>query len=176
MMMRMLEAGGVPILSDSLRKADDGNPEGYLEYERVKQLRCGDDDWLEKAEGKAVKIVSPLLKHLPANYRYHVIFMERNLAEILASQEKMLDREGEEGAGKDPEELAAVFRDHLSEVKGWLRRRENFRVIEVEYVEVVSDPVSNARRVNEFLGGELPVEEMAGVVDPKLYRERETEL
>ena len=36
MMMKMLEAGGMQILTDNLRTADENNPKGYYEYERVK--------------------------------------------------------------------------------------------------------------------------------------------
>jgi hypothetical protein len=56
MMMQMLEAGGLPILSDDARKADESNPEGYREMERVKELaRGGDASWLRKARGRAIK-------------------------------------------------------------------------------------------------------------------------
>ena len=54
--MQMLHAGGVPVLTDSLRAADTDNPRGYLEFERVKQIKT-DKSWLDDAAGKAVKIV-----------------------------------------------------------------------------------------------------------------------
>ena len=89
LMMQMLEAGGVPILTDGERACDADNPKGYYEYEPVKALQNGDSDWLDKAEGKAVKVISFLLRHLPQKHRYRVVFMNRNLDEVLASQEKM---------------------------------------------------------------------------------------
>lgn len=175
MMMSMLKAGGVPVLSDGRRRPDENNPEGYLEFERVKRLRDGDDGWLGLARGKAVKVVSPLLMHLPNSERYHVLFMTRKLDEVLGSQARMLERESEEGAGEDQDEMAALYREHLTKVKGWLRNKRNFRTLEIAYREVVSDPVSQARRVDEFLGGRLQVRKMAEVVDPDLYRERASE-
>ena len=96
MMMKMLEAGGIPPLTDEIRTADTDNPKGYYEFERVKKMDKGDTAWLENAQGKSVKVISALLKHLPSDYRYRVIFMRRDMSEILASQKKMLDHRGED--------------------------------------------------------------------------------
>ena len=90
MMMKMLAEGGLPILTDALREADDDNPNGYYEFELVKKLPDGQNKWLADANHKVVKIISALLEHLPTNYRYKIIFMEREPSEILASQQKML--------------------------------------------------------------------------------------
>src|SRR5215813_2579369 len=90
MMMKMLAAGGLPVLVDAIRAADDDNPNGYFEFEPVKQLADGQNEWLTEAGGKVVKIISALLEYLPKSYHYKIIFMERELKEILASQQKML--------------------------------------------------------------------------------------
>ncbi|MFO1003217.1 MAG: hypothetical protein U0936_23025 [Planctomycetaceae bacterium] len=58
--MQMLAAGGLPVLGDEHRPADEDNPRGYLEDARVKSLER-DATWLAEAEGKAVKIISFLL-------------------------------------------------------------------------------------------------------------------
>ena len=76
MMMKMLEAGGIELLIDRVRVADADNPKGYYEFERVKQIET-DQAWLPEAQGKAVKMISALLRHLPADCRYRIIFMER---------------------------------------------------------------------------------------------------
>ena len=175
MMMKMLEAGGIPPLTDEIREADADNPQGYYEFERVKKLDKGDSDWLARAEGKAVKVISALLQHLPETYEYQVIFLERHMPEILASQRKMLDRRGEADE-MDDEKMTALFEKHLQQVKAWLAQQENFSVLYVHYSEALADPHSQAKRVKTFLGADLDVVAMAGTVDANLYRNRQEEI
>ena len=175
MMMKMLEAGGIPPLTDEIREADADNPKGYYEFERVKKLDKGDSDWLEKAEGKAVKVISALLQHLPQTHDYQVIFMERHMPEILASQRKMLNHRGD-GDEMDDEKMSALFEKHLQQIKEWLAQQENFSILFVHYSEALADARSQAERVKAFLGADLDVEKMAGTVDPNLYRNRQEEL
>ena len=174
MMMQMLEAGGVEIYTDNLRQADEDNPKGYYELERVKQLDKGKDkSWVGEATGKAVKIISQLLKELPPAHTYQVVFMNRELNEVLASQHKMLIRRGTAGEGNNNDEnLRRLFRMHLDDVKDWLARQSNFQVIEIDYAKVVQDPASQALRLREFLGIDLNVEQMATIADKSLYRNR----
>lgn len=171
MMMKMLEAGGLPILSDGLRAADPDNPEGYYEFERVKQLDKGDTAWLLEAEGKAVKVISALLPYLPPAYRYRVIFMNRRMTEVLASQRKMLIRRGER-SDVDDAQLAVILEKHLRQVKQWLSTQPHFRVLEVDYNAMLSDPRPYVRQINRFLDGVLDEARMAEVVNPALYRNR----
>lgn len=172
MMMKMLEAGGLSLLTDHLRTPDEDNPKGYYEFERVKQLPKGDTAWLSEAEGKAVKVISALLEHLPATYHYKVIFMNRNMKEVLASQRKMLIRRGEDPNKVSEEELARLFQKHLRKVKAWLRAQPHIEVLEIDYNAMVRDPIPYVRQINTFLGGWLDEEAMAQVVDPSLYRNR----
>lgn len=175
MMMKMLEAGGIPPLTDEIREADADNPKGYFEFERVKKLDKGESDWLAKAEGKAVKVISALLQHLPETYDYQVIFMERHMPEILASQRKMLDRRGEADE-MDDEKMTALFEKHLQQVKAWLAQQDNFSVLYVHYSEALAEPHSQAEQVNAFLGAGLDVDAMGATVDPNLYRNRQEEI
>ena len=172
MMMKMLEAGGMEILTDKIREADDDNPQGYYEFERVKKLK-EDRAWLEDARGKAVKVISALLKDLPPSYNYKVIFMRRKLEEVLASQKQMLVRRGEPTDRVSDERLRQLFQKHLQRVAVWLDEQPNFAVIYVDYNEVLDDPVVHVNRINQFLGNTLDVEKMAGVVDKSLYRQRQ---
>ena len=172
MMMKMLDAGGIRPLTDEIRTADKDNPKGYYEYERVKKLDEGDTEWVEEAQGKAVKIISALLKYLPQNYTYKVIFMLRNMDEILASQRQMLMRRGEPSDSVSDEELAELFRKHLAQIQAWIDEQPNAEAIYVSYNEVVEDPLEQARTVNRFLGDRLDVEHMVQVVDEALYRQR----
>jgi hypothetical protein len=120
MMMKMIEAGGIPPLTDAIRAADEDNPKGYYEFERVKQMDKGDVAWVADAPGKSVKVISALLKHLPPGYDYRVIFVQRNMAEILASQRKMLTHRGEDANKMDDEKMADLLANTSSRSKaGW---------------------------------------------------------
>ena len=174
MMMRMLEAGGIPPLTDELREADKDNPKGYYEFERVKKLDEGDTDWVEEAQGKSVKVISALLKHLPPGYTYKMIFMRRKMEEILSSQRQMLVRRGEPTDSVSDEELMELFRKHLAQIQAWIDSQPNVEVIYVSYNDVMEAPLEQAQRINHFLGDTLDVESMVSVVDQALYRQRES--
>lgn len=171
MMMKMLEAGGMEVLTDQIRAPDEDNPRGYYEFEPVKQIEQ-DQSWLPDARGKAVKMVAALLKHLPAEYSYKVILMQRHMPEVLASQKQMLRRRGEPTDTVSDEQMAELFSRHIERVKAWLAQQPNIEVLHVHYSDVLADPRRQAERVNHFLGGELDVDRMAAVVDPALYRQR----
>ena len=172
MMMKMLEAGGIPPLTDKIREADKDNPEGYYEFEQVKQLDKGDVAWLAETQGKVVKVISALLKHLPVDYEYRIIFMRRNMPEILASQRKMLIRRGENADDMDDVKMAALFEKHLQSTIRWIDSQSNVSVLYVHYSDMLTDPSPQIKRVNEFLGSRLNEVAMAGIVDPALYRNR----
>jgi hypothetical protein len=172
MMMKMLDAGGIPPLTDEIREADTDNPKGYYEFERVKKLDEGDTAWLEEAQGKAVKVISALLKYLPQGYTYKMIFMRRNMEEILASQRQMLIRRGEPTDAASDEELMALFAKHLAQVQAWADEQPNVDVLYVSYNDVMENPLAQVVRVNHFLGDTLDVEKMVAVVDQVLYRQR----
>jgi len=171
MMMKMLEAGGMQLLTDDLRQADTDNPKGYYEFEKVKQLDH-DQSWLEDAKGKAVKIISDLLRHLPCDCTYRVIFMERRMEEILASQRLMLIRRGEPPDAVSDDTMATVFSKHLQQVKVGLREQSNLNVLYVDYNEILERPIEQVRRVNQFLDNSLNPDRMVSVVDPALHRQR----
>ena len=174
MMMKMLEAGGVPIMTDAVRAADVDNPKGYYEYERVKNLeKETDKSYVREARGKVLKVISFLLKELPADNYYHVVFMRRHLDEVIASQNKMLDRRGEESI-EDRETMAEAYRNHLAAVKILVRKRPNFEMLEFRYDEAVGNPRAAAHAVNAFLGGTLDEAAMTAVIDAELYRNRKT--
>lgn len=172
MMMKMLEAGGVQVVTDKLRIADQNNPNGYYELERVKQLKDGDFSWLEDARGKVVKIITALITHLPASYPYKVIFMQRDLLEVLASQRKMLGRLGKPEDKVDDEQMAKIYQGHLRNVEAWLRRQSNIELLYTNYNEMIKNPAEPVQQVNQFLGGGLDTQAMLGVINKDLYRER----
>ena len=173
MLMGMLEAGGIEILTDCLREADEDNPKGYFEFEPVKQLAQDRSKlWLEEAPGKAVKIISELLKELPSDSSFRLIFMNRNLEEVIASQNKMLVRRGEPPAAGDDEKMLLLFERHLEKVKQWIDHQSHFEVLFVAYKKVLEDPDGQAEQIKAFLQRELDLTKMARVVDRELYRNR----
>ena len=171
MMMKMLEAGGMQVLTDSIRTADEDNPKGYYEFERVKQIET-DKAWLPEAQGKVVKMVGALLRHLPSDYVYNIVFMRRHIEEILASQRQMLIRRGEPTDRVSDERMATLFQRHLDQIEAWLAEQPNMEVLYVHYSDILAEPVEQAARVNQFLGGNLDQDKMAAIVDPSLYRQR----
>jgi len=170
LMMQMLEAGGMPLLTDRERKPDIDNPRGYCEWEPIKLLPK-EPNRIDEAEGKAVKVITQLLLSLPPGRSYKLIFMERPLPEVLASQDEMLKRRGPTDS-VDPALLASAFRNHMKEVVAWLEQREDIPVCRMGYRKVLSDPSGSAKTVRDFLDLELNVEAMALAVDPSLYRNR----
>ena len=172
MMMKVLEAGGLPVLIDGLRAADPDNPEGYYELERVKELDKGDTAWVAEAQGKGVKVISALLEFLPPDYQYRVIFMHRNIEEVLNSQRKMLARRGENVDAVNDAVMAELFAKHLVKVKAWLRDQPNFSVLDVDYNAMLKDPDPYIRVINQFIDDALDEQAMAKMVNPDLYRNR----
>jgi hypothetical protein len=172
LMMMMLDAAGIHPMQDHIRTADDDNPKGYYEYERVKKMSDGDTAWLKDARGKSVKIITALLKHLPKKFHYDVVIMRREISEILASQKKMLERRGEDPNKVSDQEMADLFAKHFKQVMDWIRQQKNFRYVEISYNDLLTIPEDEIEKVNQFLGGELATEAMLAKIDPGLYRQR----
>ncbi len=173
LMMKMLEVGGIPPLIDNVRTADEDNPKGYYEFERVKQLPKGDTEWLGDANGKVVKIISALLPHLPDSHSFKIIFMERNITEVLLSQKKMLVRRQEDPDKIDDEKLATLFKKHLQETQNWLNEhKHHISCLQVNYNRLLDGDKSILLSINKFLGGKLDTNAMSKVIDPSLYRSK----
>jgi len=172
MMMKMLASTGFPILTDNLRSADDDNPEGYFEFERVKNLKDGDLSWLPEARGKVVKVISYLLANLPSDFSYKIIFMQRKLEEILASQKQMLIRRGETTEKISDEDMALLFEKHLSQIQSWLSKQPNMEVLYVNYNQVLESPTHEAEQIADFLSENLNIQAMTCIVDQNLYHQR----
>lgn len=167
MMMQMLHNGGLEVLTDSVRQNDDNNPKGYFEFEKVKKL-SQDNTWMNEADGKLVKIIAQLLQFLPSTFNYKVIFMERDMTEVLKSQQKML--------GKDttvfPSAIAQTFSRQLESTKSWLEGQPNIEVLYVNYKDVINNAMETAEEVNSFLDTDLEILKMAEAVDKDLYRNK----
>jgi len=171
-MMSILQSGGVPVVTDQIRTADEDNPKGYYEFERSKALKEGDFTWVEEAGGKAVKVISALLRYLPSEYDYKVIFMLRDLQEVLDSQRQMLIRRGQNPESVPDAEMKIIYQKHLAGVKGWLTNQNNFQVLEVTYNKLFLTPQENVAQICSFLERDLDAGAMQAVIDVNLYRQR----
>jgi tetratricopeptide (TPR) repeat protein len=169
MMMQMLQAGGLTILTDAQRSADESNPRGYLEYEKVKSL-AKDNTWLGEAQGKVVKIIAHLLPFLDKQYQYRIIFMQRDLNEVLQSQETMLDRLGKQG--KSPKQLMQVYQRQLQQIYRWLMQQDNIAVLPMSHQTMLQNPLPEVTQLVTFLGQTFDEEAAVTVVDTSLYRAR----
>jgi len=171
MMMQAIEAGGIPVLADHLRAKDDDNPKGYYEFEPVKKTKQ-DPSWVPGARGKVVKVIYSLLYDLPQQFEYRVVFLERNLEEIIASQKKMLLRRGQKGGGVDDQKMIELFKAQLAKFNHWVRNKKCFSLLTVQYATMVAEPKRKCEKINKFLGGGLDSDAMALAVDPNLYRNK----
>ena len=169
LMMQMLDKGGLEVVTDNVRTPDADNPRGYYEFEQVKKIKA-DKSWLAQTRGKAFKMVSQLLYELPATENYRIIFMERDLDEVLASQEKMLERLGRPAVPR--EQMKRSFNLHLEKLHQWLPQQPHLKVLRVRYDALVQRPDVEAERVNKFLGGKMKMATMVQSVEPQLYRNR----
>ena len=171
MMMQILESGGMKVVTDNIRKANEDNPHGYYEYERVKEIK-DDADWLKETRGKAFKMISQLLYDLPSNENYKVIFMKRKMNEILASQSKMLERRGNVKDGISDEKMGEFFDKHLSKIIDWIEGRKYIDVLYIDYNNLLINPEEHIKTLNRFLNYRLNEENAVKVINKSLYRNR----
>jgi len=175
MLMKMLDAGGVPAFTDDLRISDVDNPGGYFEHERTKELEHEKDkSWVRSGRGRALKVISHLLKALPDDNFYRVILIRRDLEEIIQSQNTMLEHRNEPNPVSDSK-AAEFFRNHLIDAKVYARLNPNFDLLEIHYRLALADPLSASREIDNYLGGGLDVQAMAAVINRDLYRNRNAE-
>ena len=173
MMMRMLEAGGLPVMTDHIRVPDESNPKGYYEFEQVKQLKEGHTGWISEGNGKVIKVISALLEYLPPEPQYRIVFMQRNMSEVLASQREMLLKRGEPTDRVGDDTLADLYQQHLARVRQWLAGQPNMKVIYLHYNQILEAPHAPIVQLCQFLRPfSLDQNRMLSVVESSLYRQR----
>jgi len=172
LMMSMLQAGGYDLVTDHVRQTDEFNPNGYFEYEAVKNLKDGNLAWLQETSGKVVKVVSPLLQYLPDGFSYRVIFMQRNLIEVLASQAKMLKGMQKTATAEDQAQLEKAYEEHLRRINEWMMQKANIQSIKISYNQLMATPRVVLEQLATFLERPLNVEPMIGMINPDLYSNR----
>lgn len=171
MMMRMLEAGGIAPVVDGERKANADNPMGYYEFEPVKALK-EDSSWVANATGQAVKVIYKLVYDLPNNVPYRIVFMQRDIEEVLSSQEKMMRRDGLDPDTIGRDLLYNLFQTDVMDFRRWAEVQGNIRIMYADYRRMIDEPEEMSRHIAEFLDQDLDIQAMASVVDPDLYRNR----
>ncbi len=175
LMMQILRAGGMDLMHDGIRTADDDNRAGYWEWEAIKSL-AKNPRIIEQAAGKVIKIVSALLPRLPPRHRYRILFMRRPVDEVIESQWKMLANRGA-APKSERNHLASTQAAHVEKLLESLRRSPRVALLEIDFPTLVKHPESELHRLKHFLGddlqGNLPT--LAAVVRPELYRNRSAE-
>ncbi len=171
MMMQIIDASGFPVLTDKKREADNNNPKGYYEYEPVKKLMV-DKSWLPNANGKAVKIIAQLLPFLPSNYDYKIIFMRRDMNEVLQSQQVMLGKEKDVKAKNFPLKLSEAFQKQLQKVEAWVDSQPNVEMLDVNYTDVLENTEEELHTILSFIEHDGNIDEMKKIVDKSLYRNK----
>lgn len=176
LMMQMLEAGGMSVVSDAVREANDSNPKGYFEDERVKRLKSNEDkSWLNACTGQAIKIVMPILSGVPPEIPQKVIFMERPAEEVVRSQRSMLKRDGKVGSTTEDGRMSAIYAGYLQDFNETATQLDTISVLPIRYHEVLKDPEAVARKVAAFAMPDADISAMVAAVDPKLYRTRKSD-
>ena len=170
MAMQMLVAAGVPAYADNHRPPDADNPRGYFEHEQATRIHR-DASWIPQARGKAVKIVAHLLPFLPEGEQYRLIFMHRDVREVVASQRAMLERLGRKGGELADARLMRAYTQQLVQVHAWLRRRTEIPVLAVSYAEALADPAAAAAKLARFLGEPFDAHAAAAAIEPSLRRQ-----
>jgi hypothetical protein len=177
LMMQMLEAGGLPVLRDeAFRPADERNPRGYYETKAALNLSADRQttDWVAGAPGKAVKVIAYQLRFLPPEFNYHVIFMRRRIAEVLASSGKF--KLLREDSPLSESEKMMSFKTEYVVYEAWLMKQPHLPALFVYYNDLMDGPAAPVTRIRELLGLSLDADKMVAVIDPALYRNREASL
>jgi len=171
LVMGLLQEGGIPLLCDDHRPPDEDNPRGYFEYAAVKRTK-EDSSWVTEAEGRAVKVILQLLEALPPQHVYRVLFVHRDVREVVASQERMLRRIGAADSVLPFDRLAEIFAAQETSARKWARRQPNVSVLDVDYNQLLSDPEPILEAIIHFACLEASAEKLAERIEPSLYRNR----
>lgn len=170
-MMRMLEAGGIPVYYDNTKPLEfRENGREYLNYniilretDKIKQLQAGDGSWLRECKGMAIKILTPSRAKIPKDYAYKFIYMDRKIKHMVNSQQKYVMRSKQKKMPIHDIVLDRV-REMRSESIKTLRGYPDSDFLVVKFEQMINAPESTAIKVGRFLGADLDIKKMVGVV------------
>lgn len=166
LMMQLFKAANVDIATDAIRTEDDNNPKGYYELEAVKGI-VKNNAFLKDLDGKTIKIVAPLVTFIDLSLEYRVVFMIRDLDEVVQSQEKMVGKDQQD----QKEKFKTMYAMHIEKSRQFLNSH-NIPFIEIQHRELLQNPELSLKRLIDFCGWETPLEELKSVIDHSLYRNR----
>lgn len=164
--MQLLHASGLEIMHDGVRESDISNPEGYYELEAVKGI-VKDNSFLNDAAGKVIKIVAPLPIYMNPELSYRVVFMRRDIDEILRSQERMLNKD----QSSEREKFRTIYEFHLKKTYAFFKENE-IPFIDVNYNDLMRNPEPILGQLIAFADLPVTIDKLMGVVKPDLYRNR----
>ena len=182
LVMQMLEAAGIPAYTDEERKPDESNPQGYFESQNVMGLMNDRiaKSWLSQAKGKTLKVVAPLLPSLvrgikkdgqPHRLHYRIVFINRDISEVIDSQSKMLNRLDKSVEANQPVNIESAFRTQLNAARNWINGNQ-IPSFEIEHRDLLTDSEFTVRKLAGFLGCENCADAMSAVIRPELYRSK----
>ena len=171
LMMQILKAGGLELLADNIREADDNNPKGYYELEKVKSL-MKDNSWLADAEGKVIKVIAQLIPFLHEDFEYRIIFMERNINEVVNSQNRMIDKLGGNRSTVNDEILKKTFLSQLEKVKAAIKVK-GYKTVFINYNSLIESSGQELNLLNTELGLDIDIKNASQQIDKSLYRSRD---
>jgi len=166
LMMQLLNKSSLEILSDGIRQKDISNPEGYYELEAVKGI-VRDNSFLKDATGKVVKIVAPLPVYLDKSLDYRIVFMRREIEEVLRSQEKMLNKD----QTSEREKFRTIYEMHLKKTYHFFESN-SIPYIDIQYKQLLNESEQELKRLIDFLELSTPIEKLLSVIKVDLYRNK----
>lgn len=166
LMVQMLYLGDMRVAFDNSRLADENNPCGYFELARgkiINRLIDGAFD-IESYKGYIIKVTAYGLKFLPES-NYRIVYMRRNIDEVLKSMHKM-------GANIDSEKDRMLFKKLDRFSLELMHSRDDMEYITVKHRDLIGNPRKEMEKVRHFLGEPLAVDAAVKAVDTSLYRNR----
>ncbi len=176
LLMQMLGAGGISLLYDSERLPDEFNPYGYYEHQIIHNLaKTSDISCLQQYKGYAVKIISPILVKLTITFPARIIYIKRDLQEVIVSQQKMSYKNkllNISSLSLDQKKLLNIFEKHTQQMMSFILHNPNLKLLEVNFSEVFSHSENIINSIDKFLDGNLERTGMKSVIKPELYRNK----
>jgi len=163
---QLLNKSSLDILSDGIRQKDISNPEGYYELEAVKGI-VRDNSFLKDAAGKVVKIVAPLPIYLDKSLEYRIVFMRRDIEEVLKSQEKMLNKD----QTSEREKFRTIYEMHLKKTYHFFDSH-SIPYIDIQYKQLLNNSEQELAKLIEFLNLSTPIEDLLSIIKVDLYRNK----
>jgi hypothetical protein len=167
MLMRILDNAGLPIATDKERRADKDNVHGYFEVDNIVNKLKEKPEFVFDYDGKVLKVIHYGLQYLPKG-DYKLVYIERDLDEVMMSMEKMIGVE-------DPkrEQTKRAFAAFNDKAKAMADERDDIDFLLVAHRDLVTDPAPVVDEIISFLDIDpARKDDMLSAIDPTQYRNR----